>query len=210
MPPHTQGRVPLGLGEVALRSSDAVALAAPHCRSLTFRGLVDQVESAGEALRNAGAYAGSATALTLTQGPAAVTAALAIMTGSACAPLESNLTEKEYKDYFGQLRPAALVWDGASNPVAAQTARQLGIGVIELRVPRGGPAGAFEIVEVSAAAKDLDIRQTDQAMIFQTSATTGVPKLVPRGHAALQILASENAGVLELGAADRYLNLISL
>ena len=210
MPPHKQGRVPLGLGEVALRSPDAVALAAPHCRSLTFRGLADQIESAGEALRNAGAYAGSATALTLTQGPAAVTAALAIMTGSACAPLESNLTENEYKDYFGQLRPAALVWDGASNPVAAQTARQLGIGVIELRVPRGGPAGAFEIVEVSAAARDLDIRQTDQAMIFQTSATTGVPKLVPRSHAALEILASENAGVLELSAADRYLNLISL
>ena len=207
---HTQGHVPLGLGEVALRSPEAVALAAPHCRSLTFRGLVDQIESAGEALRNAGAYAGSATALALTQGPAAVTAALAIMTGSACAPVELNLTEKEYKDYFGQLRPAALVWDGVSNPVAAQAARQLGIGVIGLRVPRDGPAGAFEIVEVSAAARDLDIRQTDQAMIFQTSATTGVPKLVPRSHAALEILASENAGVLELSAADRYLNLISL
>ena len=53
MPPHIQGREPLGLGELALRSPDAVALAAPHCRSLTFRGLVDQIESAGEALRNA-------------------------------------------------------------------------------------------------------------------------------------------------------------
>ena len=210
MPPHTPGHMPLGLGELAHRSPEAVALAAPHGRSLTFRGLVDQIESAGEALRNAGAYAGSATALALTEGPAALTAALAIMTGSACAPVELNLTEKEYKDYFGQLRPAALVWDEASNPVAAQAARQLGIGVIGLRVPRDGLAGAFEIVEVSAAARDLDIRQTDQAMIFQTSATTGVPKLVPRSHAALEILASENAGVLELSAADRYLNLISL
>ena len=99
MPPLTQRRVPLGLGELALRSPDAVALRAPHCQPLTFRGLVDQIESAGEALRNAGAYAGSATALAVTQGPAAVTAALAIMTGSACAPLESNLTENEYKDY---------------------------------------------------------------------------------------------------------------
>jgi oxalate---CoA ligase len=210
MPPRKPARVPLGLGEGAHRSPGAVALAAPHCRSLTFRGLVDQIESAGEALRNAGAYAGSATALALTQGPAAVTAALAIMTGSACAPLELTLTEKEYKDYFGQLRPAALVWDSASNPVAAQAARQLGIGVIGLLVPRDGPAGDFEIVEVSAAARDLDIRQTDQAMIFQTSATTGVSKLVPRSHAALEMLASENAGVLELSAADRYLNLISL
>src|ERR1700722_10912771 len=210
MPPHTQGRVPLALGELALRSPDAVALAAPYCRSLTFRGLVDQIESAGEALRNAGAYAGSATALTLTQGPAAVTAALAIMTRSACAPVELNLTENEYKDYFGQLRPAALVWDVASNPGAPQAARQLGIGVIGLRVPRSGPTGAFEIVEVSASARNLDIRQTDQAMIFQTSATTGVPKLVPRSHAALEILANENAAVLELSAADRYLNLVSL
>jgi acyl-CoA synthetase (AMP-forming)/AMP-acid ligase II/thioesterase domain-containing protein len=210
MPPLTQRRVPLGLGELALRSPDAVALRAPHCQPLTFRGLVDQIESAGEALRNAGAYAGAATALALTQGPAAVTAALAIMTRSACAPVDLNLTEKEYKDYFRQLRPAALVWDAASNPVAVQTARQLGIGVIGLRVPRDGPAGVFEIAEVSAAATDLDIRQTDQAMIFQTSATTGVPKLVPRSHAALEILASENAGVLELSAADRYLNLISL
>ncbi len=210
MPQHTHGRVPLGLGELARRSPEAMALAAPHCCSLTFHGLVNQIESAGEALRNAGAYAGTATALVLTQGPAAVTAALAIMTGSACAPVESNLTEKEYKDYFGQLRPAALVWDEASNPVAAQAARQLGIGVIGLRVPRDGPAGAFEIVEVSAAASDLDIRQTDQAMIFQTSATTGMPKLVPRSHAALEILARENADVLELNAADRYLNLISL
>ncbi len=210
MPPHTQARVPLGLGEVARRSPEAVALAAPHCRSLTFRELVDQIESGGEALRNAGAHTGTAIALAVTQGPAAVTAALAIMSGSACAPVESTLTEKEYADYFGQLRPAALVWDGASNPVAAQAARQLGIGFIELRVPRDGPAGAFEIAEVSAAASDLNIRQTDQAMIFQTSATTGVPKLVPRSHAALEILASENAGSLELSAADRYLNLISL
>jgi oxalate---CoA ligase len=210
MPPHTEGRAPLGLGELAHRSPEAVALLAPHCRPLTFRGLVDQIESAGEALRNAGAYAGAATALALTQGPAAVTAALAIMTGSACAPVELNLTEKEYKDYLGQLRPAALVWDGVSNPVVAQTARQLGIRVIGLRVRRDGPAGAFEIVDVSAAARDLDIRQTDQAMIFQTSATTGGPKLVPRSYAALEILASENAAVLELSAADRYLNLISL
>ena len=207
---HTPGHVPLGLGEIAHRSPEAVALQAPHCLPLTFRGLVDQIESAAEALRNAGAYAGNAIALALTQGPEAVTAALAIMTGSACAPVELNLTEKEYKDYFSQLRPAALVWDGVSNPVAAQAARQLGIGVIGLRVPRHGPAGAFEIVEVSAAARNLDIRQTDQAMIFQTSATTGVPKLVPRSHAALDILARENAGVLELSAADRYLNLISL
>jgi oxalate---CoA ligase len=210
MPPRTQGHVPLGLGELAHRSPESVALAAPHCRSLTFRGLVNQIESAGEALRNAGAYAGSATALALTQGPAAVTAALAIMTGSACAPLELNLTEMEYKDYFRQLRPAALVWDTVSNPIAAQAARQLGIGIIGLRVPQDGHAGAFEIAEVSAAARDLDIRQTDQAMIFQTSATTGVPKLVPRSHASLEILASENAGSLELSAADRYLNLISL
>src|SRR5580693_1956151 len=169
MPSHRLGPLPLGLDELAYRSPDAVALAAPHCRSLTFRGLVAQIESAGEALRTAGAHAGTATALALTQGPAAVTAALAIMTGSACAPLDLNLTEKEYKDYFRQLRPAALVWDAASNPVAVQTARQLGIGVIGLRVPRDGPAGVFEIAEVSAAATDLDIRQTDQAMIFQTS-----------------------------------------
>ncbi len=81
---------------------------------------------------------------------------------------------------------------------------------IELRVPRDGPAGAFEIVEVSAAARDLNIRQTDQAMIFQTSATTGVPKLVPRSHAALEILRARTPGALELSAADRYLNLISL
>src|SRR6202044_1237150 len=120
MPPHTQGHVPLGLGELAHRSPEAVALAAPRCRSLTFRGLVDQIESAGNALRNGGAHAGSAIALALTQGPAAVTAALAIMTGSACAPLELNLTEREYKDYFRQLRPAALVWDTVLNPIAAQ------------------------------------------------------------------------------------------
>jgi len=210
MPPLTQGHAPLGLGELARRSPGAVALRAPHGRSLTFRGLVDQIESAGEALRNAGAYAGTATALALTQGPAAVTAALAIMTGSACAPVDLNLTEKEYKDYFGQLRPAALVWDVESKSVAAQAARQLGICVIGLRVPRDGPAGSFEIVEVGAAAQDLDIRQTDQAMIFQTSATTGVPKLVPRSHTALEILASENSTVLELSVADRYLKLISL
>src|SRR5271170_1126796 len=103
MPPLTQGQAPLGLGELARRSPEAVALAAPHCRPLTFRGLVDQIESAGEDLRNAGASAGTAIALALTQGPAAVTAALAIMTSSACAPVELNLTEKEYKDYFSQL-----------------------------------------------------------------------------------------------------------
>ena len=208
MPSYTKRQVPLGLGEQAARAPEAVALAAPHRRPLTFRGLVDQIQSAGEDLRDAGVCAGTATALALTQGPTAVTAALAIMTGSACAPLDLNLTEREYQDYLSRLRPAALVWDEASNPVAAQAARELGIGVIGLRVPRDGAAGVFEIAGVSAAVKDLDVRQTDKAMILQTSATTGVPKLVPRSHAALLTLARDNAGVLELSAADRYLNLL--
>ena len=210
MPSHTKRQVPLGLGVQAARTPEAVALAGPHCRPLTFRGLVDHIESASEALRNAGAYAGTTTALALTQGPVAVTAALAIMTNSACAPVELNLTKKEYQDYFSRLRPAALVWNEASNPVAAQAARELGIGVIGIRIPRNGAAGVFEIGGVSAAAKHLDVRQTDQAMILQTSATTGVPKLVPRSHAALLTLARDNAGSLQLTAADRYLHLVSI
>ena len=145
------------------------------------------------ALRNAGACAGTVTALALTQGPVDVTASLAIMAGGACAPVDSNLTEKEYLDYLSRLRPAALVWEETSSTVAAQAARQLGIAVIGLRVPRNGAAGVFEIAGVSAAAKHLDVRQTDQAMILETSATTGVPKLVPRSHAALATLASDNA-----------------
>src|SRR5580704_16193658 len=209
MPAHTD-QMPLGLGELASRTPDAVALRGPHRRPLTFRDLVDQIESGGEALRNAGACAGTVTALALTQGPAAVTAALAIMTGGACAPVDSNLTEKEYLDYLSRLRPAALVWEETSSPVAAQAARQLGIAVIGLRIPRDGAAGVFEIAGVSAAAKHLDVRQTDQAMILETSATTGVPKLVPRSHAALLTLASDNARGLELSPADRYLHLISI
>src|ERR1700722_1236610 len=98
MPSLTKRQVPLGLDVQAARTPEAVALAGPHCRPLTFRGLVDHIESAGEALRNAGAYDGATTALALTQGPAAVTAALAIMTASACAPVELNLTAKEYQD----------------------------------------------------------------------------------------------------------------
>jgi acyl-CoA synthetase (AMP-forming)/AMP-acid ligase II/thioesterase domain-containing protein len=210
MPSYNKRQVPLGLGEQAVGAPEAVALAAPDCRPLTFRGLVDQIESAGEALRNAGARDGTAIALALTQGPVAVTAALAIMTGSACAPVDLNLTEKEYQNYLSRLRPAALVWEEGSNPVAAQTARKLGIGTIGVQVLRDGAAGVFEIGGVTAAAKDLDVRQTDQAMILQTSATTGVPKLVPRSHAALTILAKDNAEGLGLSAADRYLNLIAI
>lgn len=131
---------PWGLANLHTSVAEAVALRTPHCRSLTFRSLVDPIESAGEALRNAGANAGSATALALTQGPAAVTAALAIMTGSACAPVELNLTEKEYKDYFGQLRPAALVWDGMSNPeppkpLASWVSGLLGCGFLQMAPP---------------------------------------------------------------------------
>jgi oxalate---CoA ligase len=210
MPSHTKRQVPLGLDVQAARTPDAVALAGTPYRPLTFRGLVDHIEYAGEALRNAGAYDGTTTALALTQGPAAVTAALAIMTGSACAPVELNLTRKEYQDYFRRLRPAALVWNEASNPVAAQAARELGIGVIDIRTPRDSAAGVFEIAGVSSAAKHLNVRQTDQAMILQTSATTGVPKLVPRSHAALLTLAKDNASSLELSAADRYLHLVSI
>jgi len=201
---------PLGLAELASRAPDAVALAADHCRPLTFRGLVDQIEVAGEALRQAGVRAGTATALALTEGPAALTAALAIMSGSACAPVEPNLTAKEYRDYLSRLRPAALVWEEGSSPAAAQAARELGIALIGVHVPPDGVAGFFEIKSVCAAAQDLDVRQTDQAMIFQTSATTGMPKLVPRSHAALLRLAAENAASMELTAGDRYLSLVSL
>jgi acyl-CoA synthetase (AMP-forming)/AMP-acid ligase II/thioesterase domain-containing protein len=210
MPSYSKRQIPLGLNEQAALAPEAAALRAPYGRPLTFRALVDQIESAGEALQTAGACAGTAIALSLTQGPVAVTAALAIMTTSACAPVDSNLTAKEYQDYLTRLRPAALVWEEGSNPVAAQAARDLGIGVIGLRIPRAGAAGVFEIADVTAAAKDLDVRQTDQAMILQTSATTGEPKLVPRSHAALATLARDNALGLELSAADRYLNLISI
>jgi acyl-CoA synthetase (AMP-forming)/AMP-acid ligase II/thioesterase domain-containing protein/acyl carrier protein len=197
--------------QAAVRAPAAAALAAPGRPSLSYAALLDHVRTARGDLQKAGADLGALTVVALPQGPEFLSAVVALMNGSACAPLDLSLTEQECQSLFARLRPAALVFEaGSPDSSAVRAARNLGIGLIALSVPHGAPAGVFRVSDAVCRAGHLEVRRTSAALIHPTSATTGQSKLVPRTHAMVLATAEHNIAALDLTASDCYLNVLPL
>ncbi|HEY7942937.1 MAG TPA: non-ribosomal peptide synthetase, partial [Casimicrobiaceae bacterium] len=186
----------------------APAILAPHRPALAYRALYEQVENAGATLATIGLGRGCRIALALGNGPDTAVATLAMMSWSACAPLNPALRTDAGSALLSQLRIDALMAaEGDELPLVA-AARALGLQIVRLHsLAQNGTGGfALRAESVRAAVAATAPRSDDLALVMQTSGTTSKPKIVPLTHA--QILAC--ARQLPLVVDDRALSVTPL
>ncbi len=204
----------LGLERWAEETPLAPALCAPGSNSLNYRALWDHLTATSAALADAGVVPGSVVALAVRNGPEFVTAVLAITFHAACAPVELDLTRDECRSKLERIKASTLLMEDAANDGAANShaavARELGMRIVRVRSLPGSAAGVFSVTDVENASSLYSGRQSDTALILMTSATTSLPKLVPRSRSALNAAAGYTTEAFQLTAADRYLSCMVL
>ncbi len=188
----------------AREQPEALALLAPRRAPLTYGALWQQARVLASRLDSAGAASGTAVATVLPNGPEAALAFLAVASRGICVPLNAALPAEEMRFYLEDTRARYLVLEKDSDHPVRQTARDLGLTVVEIEaadvVPAPPPAG------MPAFFPDPG----DIALILHTSGTTSKPKLVPLTQANLMASAHSIAKGLALEPADRCLNVMPL
>jgi len=142
-------------------------------------------------------------------GPDFLTALLGAMEVAVAAPMDWQFTEAELRSRLTLLSPRVLVVRFAIDGHGAAVARTLGIPVVELDFLPDGNA-----VLRAEAPPDVSHRwkraPENCALVLQTSATTGEPKLVPLTHINVHAMCVGVQRGLALRADDRYLSIMPL
>jgi acyl-CoA synthetase (AMP-forming)/AMP-acid ligase II/thioesterase domain-containing protein len=200
------------LGELSRRAEqapDAPALVAPGEQTVSFRGLLAGIAGVAEILRAAGVRPGDVVAVAMPDGREFLAALLGAMAAAAAAPMDWQLTDAEFQSRLTLLPACAMLVRSAADCRGAAVARNLGIPVIELdcaadgKVVLGSNASPVVSHQRSCAPQDC-------ALLLQTSATTGEPKLVPLSHTNLHAICAGVQRGLALRAEDRYLSIMPL
>ena len=188
----------------AREQPDAIALLAPQRMPLTYGGLWQQVQALADRLAVAGATQGKPVATVLPNGPEAAIAFLGVASRSSCVPLNVALPAEEMRFYLEDTRARFVVLDkNLDNPVR-QTARDLGLTVVEIEAASAWPVRPPDAIQASSPDPG------DIALILHTSGTTSKPKLVPLTQANLMASARNIATGLALEPTDRCLNVMPL
>ncbi|GMW07676.1 MAG: acyl-CoA synthetase [Nevskiales bacterium] len=196
---------------IARGAADAPALDAPGRPVLTYGALRALVGRTMATLRGCGIGRNDPVAIVLPNGPEMAAAFVAIGAGATTAPLNPAYREEEFEFYLADLAARLLVVaEGASSPALA-VARRRGIPVATLRPEPDGAAGEFTLAAAAApASADGPARADDVALVLHTSGTTSRPKIVPLTQRNVCASAANIAASLELGCADRGLNVMPL
>jgi len=199
---------------LALDSGDAIAVMAPGSNPLDYRALYRQVAATKASLRELGIGRRDVVAVAAPNGPEMATAFLSIASAAVCAPLNPSLNQSSHETYLKDLG-ANTVAISDQMPEVESAARRLGIPVLRILSNTRQGAGVFAIQpETRPSATripDDEIPTPDDiALILPTSGTTSRPKLVPLSHGNLCISSRNIISTLELGPADRCLNMMPL
>ncbi len=186
---------------LAQGNDDATALVAPETESRwTYAALRTQVAALAGQLADAGVRRGDRVAMVLPNGPEIVAAFLAIVHGGAvAAPLNSAYTQDEFRFFFGDIQPRALIVPPGEAEAARATA-PADCTIIEAttdaqgRLTFTGASGG----QGAAAEPEPD----DIALVLHTSGTTSRPKQVPLRHRNLLASARTIVQTYQLSADD--------
>ncbi|QNP74235.1 non-ribosomal peptide synthetase [Streptomyces roseirectus] len=200
------------LREQDARRPKAPAILAPGLPALTYRALLRQAERTARDLAAAGVARTDRVAIALPGGPCAATALVAVARAATAAPLDPAGRAREFDALFTDMDVRAVLVQRGTDSHAAAVARAQGRLVVELVPDAGGAAGEFALVpDTPAPAPDPRTGDPDDtAFLMHTSGTTGRPKLVPQSHALVCASARNIAASLDLGEADRCLNVLPL
>ena len=134
----------------------------------------------------------------------------AIKGGFVLVPAATILTEKDIQYRFSQLQPAAILADSASAEKidAAERTRDKKVAVkIVVGSDRPGWLAASEISRYSESARAEPTRSSDTLLIFFTSGTTGLPKMVVHTHASYPVGHLATAAWIGVRAGDLHYNI---
>ncbi|GIV57622.1 MAG: AMP-dependent synthetase [Rhodothermaceae bacterium] len=204
--------LPALLNEQARQRPDAVVLEAPGRPPLSFARLADLSGVVRTVLREAGVGPQDRVASVVPNGPEAATVFLTVASCAVSAPLNPAYHVPEYTFYLSDLGVRAVIVAEGMGAAVREAAAALGLPVLDLAVPSGGPAGVFELAGAAArpCGDDRPARPADVALVLHTSGTTARPKQVPLTHANLCASARHVRQALALTPADRCLNVMPL
>jgi len=200
------------LKEQAERTPDAIAVASGRRTSLTYSGLMAQVDSVTRGLKAMGIGCNDRVALVLPNGPEMAVAFLGVVAGATCAPLNPAYREREFDFYLSDLKAKGLIVQSGMDTPATTVAHRLGIAVMQLSPMPEVAAGVFRLAgEVQSGASYSKLAQSeDIALVLHTSGTTSRPKIVPLTQKNVCTSANNIRVALGLSSSDRYLNVMPL
>jgi acyl-CoA synthetase (AMP-forming)/AMP-acid ligase II/acyl carrier protein len=184
-------------------------LLAPNRPSLGWSDLRTAVDDLAASLRLAGIQPGDVVAYMLPSGPEAVTVFLASTSAGIAAPLNPAYRAAELGPYLDDLKPKLMILPESGNPEGEEACSKAGIPVA--RAHQGPEAGTVRLdALIRPCDEPVSPRPDDVALILHTSGTTSRPKMVPLRHSNLVASAAHVAETLQLGPADRCLNVMPL
>jgi len=193
----------------------APAIGAPGREAMTFDGLRGQIDSTIAALNAMGVGRGDRVAIVLPNGPEMASAFIAVAAGATTAPLNPAYRAEEFRFYLDDLGARLLIVEAGSTSDAVGVARDLGMGIAELSVPDGAPAGTFTLTLVEPLHEAREPKTgpagpDDIALVLHTSGTTSRPKIVPLSQTNVCASATHIGESLMLKPEDRCLNIMPL
>lgn len=200
------------LQEQAIKTPDKVAVEALNRRALSYEQLLQQIISTKHHLNFLGVEKAHRIAIVMPNGPELATACLSIISAASVAPINPDYKQSEYEQTFARLEPAALVLPKATAHPAREAAKQLAIPIIELGSNLDAPAGVFELKGATIGASRVTDSPLlgDEAVVLQTSGTTGLSKIVPLTQANLIASAQHLIASLQLTTDDRVLHFLPM
>jgi oxalate---CoA ligase len=182
---------------------------------LTWRALGARVEAFGTGLRAHGLGPSARVAIILPDGLELAVAIVATACHAVAVPLNPKLTAIELGKLFERLHIEAIVTSSKIDTVTRDVAARLGICLLEvsndqeddslkiLPAIRSPASNRRQTLEIATQPNTL-------ALILQTSATTGQPKLVPVTHRFIVLNADRRRQRFNLTHNDRTLCAIPL
>lgn len=197
----------------AERNPDAIAIAAPGRRPLSYLRLTRHVREIVAKLNSMGVGRNDRVAMVLPNGAEMATGFLAVAAAATAAPLNPEYRASEYDFYLADLNAKALMVQAGTDSLAIEAAQRRRIPIIKMSPEAEQEAGIFTITGSKIArggGVPTFAHPDDVALVLHTSGTTSRPKIVPLTQTNICTSARNVRVALELTAGDRSLNVMPL
>jgi acyl-CoA synthetase (AMP-forming)/AMP-acid ligase II/thioesterase domain-containing protein/acyl carrier protein len=194
------------IAQHAMRDPHKPAIVATQFAPFSFLELDLWIKQIGEYLRAAGIGPQSRIGILLPPGPEGAVLGVAIACHAISVPLNSNRPESEIEEELAKIRLDALVLPSWVDSPALAIAQRSSFGLIEASRATGSLSSVAlrQVRETPVLARRPVNPALDSiALIFATSGTTGIAKLVPVTHQNLLVTADKMRQWFNLSSDDR-------